>query len=169
MISPVQSFADMPADALMLKVLANPPFRNDEANTRDWRAAEIPAANGHANARSCARIMSALACGGEVDGVRLMSQATVETAIAEQCYRPDLVLLQPMRWGAGFMLASKDLPISPNPRTFGHGGAGGSLAIADLDARAGWAYVMNRMASTTVGDLRGGALGMAFYACLAAR
>ncbi|MEX0784393.1 MAG: serine hydrolase domain-containing protein [Dehalococcoidia bacterium] len=168
-IAPAQSFADMPADALMNKIMVNPPFQLNEANDRAWRAAEIPAANGHANARSCARIMSALACGGEVDGVRLMSEATVEKAIAEQCYRPDLVLLQPMRWGAGFMLASKDLPISPNPRTFGHGGAGGSLAIADLDARASWSYVMNRMASTTVGDVRGGALGAAFYQSLAER
>ncbi|MGH2625776.1 MAG: serine hydrolase domain-containing protein, partial [Anaerolineales bacterium] len=166
---PTEVFADMPADALIGKVLANPPFRNDEANERAWRAAEIPAANGHGNARSCARIMSALACGGTVDGLRLIGETTIEKAIAEQCYRTDLVLMQPMRWGAGFMLASKDLPISPNPRTFGHGGAGGSLAIADLDARASWAYVMNRMATTTVGDVRGGALGAAFYQCLAER
>jgi CubicO group peptidase (beta-lactamase class C family) len=169
MISPTEAFADMPSDALILKVLANPPFRNEEANERAWRAAVIPAANGHGNARSCARIMSALACGGEVDGVRLITEGSVEAATAEQCYRTDLVLGQPMRWGAGFMLASKDLPISPNARTFGHGGAGGSLAIADLDARASWSYVMNRMASTTVGDVRGGALGAAFYQCLAER
>jgi CubicO group peptidase (beta-lactamase class C family) len=167
MIAPAESFADMPADALMNKIMVNPPFQLNEANNREWRAAVIPAANGHANARSCARIMSALACAGEVDGVRLMSEETLDKATAEQCYRTDLVLMQPMRWGAGFMLASKDLPISPNPRTFGHGGAGGSLAIADRDARASWSYVMNRMAATTVGDLRGGALGAAFYQCLA--
>ncbi|MGI8925909.1 MAG: serine hydrolase domain-containing protein [Tepidiformaceae bacterium] len=158
--------ADLPPDSLLPKVLSNPPFDPAMANTREWRAAEIPAANGHGNARSCARIMSALACGGEVDGVRLLSTSAIERAIDEQCYRKDLVLSVPMRWGLGFMLRSDDLPISPNERTFGHGGAGGSLAIADMDARLSWAYVMNRMAATTVGDSRAGSIAAALYASL---
>jgi CubicO group peptidase (beta-lactamase class C family) len=58
------------------------------------------------------------------------------------------------------------MPLGPNPRTFGHGGAGGSLAIADMDAHVGWGYVMNRMASTTTGDPRGGRLQQALYAAL---
>jgi CubicO group peptidase (beta-lactamase class C family) len=170
MVPPEDAFADLPPDSMMLRVMANPQFSNEAANTREWRAAEIPAANGHGNARSCARIMSALACGGEVDGVRLLSQAAIDRAITEQCYRDDLVLMMlPMRWGLGFMLASPDLPLGPNPRTFGHGGAGGSLAIADLDARVSWSYVMNKMAATTVGDSRAGAIATAFYAALAAR
>ena len=156
----------LPEDALMFKVLANPPFDTAQANDREYRAATIPAANGHANARSAARVMSALACGGEVDGVRLLSEDAIGKAIAEQCYRPDLVLMVPMRWGAGFMMRSDSLPISPNQRVFGHGGAGGSLAIADMDARLSWAYVMNRMDSTTTGDIRAGSIGAALYGCL---
>jgi CubicO group peptidase (beta-lactamase class C family) len=165
---PEQAFQDFPPDAMLMRVLANPPFANDAANTREWRAAEIPAANGHGNARSCARIMSALACGGAVDGVRLLSQNGIDRAITEQCYREDLVLMIPMRWGLGFMLRSDHMPFSPNPRAFVHGGAGGSLAIADLDARASWAYVMNKMAATTVGDTRVGSIAQAFYTVLAA-
>jgi len=76
------------------------------------------------------------------------------------------VLGVPMRWGLGFMLKSKDLPLGPNPRIFGHGGAGGSLAIADLDARASWGYVMNRMDASTTGDVRGSNLADAFYKAL---
>jgi CubicO group peptidase (beta-lactamase class C family) len=163
MVPPEDAFADLAPDSMLVRVMANPPFDNSAANTREWRAAEIPAANGHGNARSCARIMSALACGGEVDGVRLLSQEAIDRATNEQCYREDLVLMMPMRWGLGFMLASPDMPLGPNARTFGHGGAGGSLAIADLDARASWAYVMNKMAATTVGDTRVGSIATAFY------
>ena len=163
---PAPALEGLPPDALMHKVLANPPFETFMANERAYRAATIPAANGHGNARSVARIMSALACGGTVEGVRLLSEEAIAKATAEQCQRTDLVLMTPMRWGAGFMLRSESLPLGPNARTFGHGGAGGSLGIADMDARLSWAYVMNKMAATTTGDLRGAMLGMALYSCL---
>jgi CubicO group peptidase (beta-lactamase class C family) len=142
--------------------LANPRVTQEIANTRAWRAAEVPAANGQANARGAARAMALLACGGAIDGVRLLRESSVATAITEQCYGRDLVL-GPMRWGLGFMLASKDLPLSPNPRTFGHGGWGGSFALADCDARVSLAYVMNRMSPGTTGDKRLGRLLRAFY------
>ena len=74
------------------KLIVNPPISVDVANTHPWRAAEIPAANGHGNARSVARIMSALACGGEVDGVRLLRESTIANAIEEQTYDHDLIL-----------------------------------------------------------------------------
>jgi CubicO group peptidase (beta-lactamase class C family) len=48
--------------------------RNIElSRTEPWRRAEISATNGHDTARSIARIQSAVACGGEVAGVRLLS------------------------------------------------------------------------------------------------
>jgi CubicO group peptidase (beta-lactamase class C family) len=158
--------AGIDPESLLGKVLGNPPLRPELANTRAWRAAEIPAANGHGNARSLARIMAALACGGALDGVRLLSAATVEQAIREQSYGRDLVLGIPLRWGLGFMLASAELPLGPNPRTFGHGGWGGSLAAADLDARVSWAYAMNKMSPGTTGDSRAAALVVALYGAL---
>jgi CubicO group peptidase (beta-lactamase class C family) len=145
--------------------LANPAITQAIANTRAWRAAEVPAANGQANARGAARALALLACGGALDGVRLLREATIATAITEQCYGRDWVL-GPMRWGLGFMLASKDLPLSPNPRTFGHGGWGGSFALADCDARVSLSYVMNRMSPGTTGDKRLGRLLRAFYGAL---
>ncbi len=71
-----------------------------------------------------------------------------------------------MRWGLGFMLSSDALPLGPNPRAFGHGGWGGSLGIADPDARVSWAYVMNKMSAGTLGDTRAFELAQAFYAAL---
>ena len=153
-------------DFALRSALGNPAVTQAIANTRAWRAAEIPAANGQANARGAARAMAALACGGALDGVRLVREATLANAITEQCYGKDLVL-GPMRWGLGFMLVSKDLPLSPNPRTFGHGGWGGSFALADCDARLSLAYVMNRMSPGTTGDKRLGRLLRAVYGGLA--
>ena len=152
----------------------NPPITADLANTQPWRAAEIPAANGHGNARSVARIMSALACGGKVDGVRLLSESAIENAIEEQAYDNDIDLGVPMRWGLGYMLVSKDLPLSPHQRAFAHAGWGGSLGVADLDARVSWAYAMNQLGTgttdgkdegvvTIMGDKRAGLIGKALY------
>ena len=153
-------------DSLRAKVLANPPLRPEQANTSAWRRAEIPAANGHGNARSVARVLAALACGGALDGVRLLRAESIDRAIETQAYDRDLVLGFKIKWGLGFMLASAELPLSPNPRAFGHGGWGGSLGFADLDARASWAYVMNKMAPGTAGDTRGFALMAALYGAL---
>ena len=143
----------------------NPPLSPTLPNRKEWRAAEIPAANGHGNARSLARIMSALALGGAVDGARLISPMTVERAIEEQASGFDLVIDQTMRWGLGYFLNSPEMGWNaPNPRTFGHTGLGGSVAFADMDARVSWAYSMNKMTHGAVkGDERSWNLVRAFY------
>jgi CubicO group peptidase (beta-lactamase class C family) len=152
--------------SLLAQVMGNPPLAPETANLPAWRRAEIPAANGHGNARSVARVMGALACGGAVGGVRVISEGALARATAEQCNGSDLVLGVPMRWGQGFMLASDALPLGPSRRAFGHGGWGGSLGIADPDARVSWAYVMNQMSAGTLGDTRAFELAQAFYAAL---
>jgi CubicO group peptidase (beta-lactamase class C family) len=154
-------------ESLAGRVLANPPLRPEYANRIDWRRAEIPAANGHGNARSVARVLSVLACGGALDGVRLLGEATLRRAIEPQAYAKDLVLGRTFRWGLGFMLTSAELPLGPNPNVFGHGGWGGSLGFADLDARVSWAYVMNRMSPGTTGDSRAAGMIGALYGALA--
>jgi CubicO group peptidase (beta-lactamase class C family) len=149
------------------KVLGNPPLRGDDANSRAWRAAEIPAANGTGNARAVARVAGVLANGGSADGVRLLGPETLAKLIEEQSHGPDLVLGLPIRFGLGFGLTSKDLPIGPNPRTFFWGGWGGSLVIVDPDARLGLSYVMNKMGSGTMGDVRAFNILAALYPSLA--
>jgi len=149
------------------RVLGNPPMSGEDANSVAWRRAEIPAANGHGNARSVARVAGALARGGEQDGVHLLSEAMLARAITEQSYGPDLVLGVPIRFGLGFGLPSKEMPIGPNPRTFFWGGWGGSLVVVDLDARLGFAYVMNRMGATTLGDTRAFGPALALFTALA--
>jgi CubicO group peptidase (beta-lactamase class C family) len=145
----MKRFAELMSDpqSMAAKSIFNPPdmMQPGHANTRQWRAAEIPAANGHSNARALARACGALARGGELDGVRALSQEAIDQAVVVQSDGPDAVLGQPYRFGLGFMLTIPEHPFGPNPRAFGHTGSGGSLGFADLDAKVGFAYVMNQM------------------------
>jgi len=154
-------------DSIAARTFRGAALTANEPKTSAWRRAEIPAAGGIGNARSVARVHSALACGGEVDGVRLLSEKTLARVLEEQTHGTDLVLQVPMRFGMGFGLVSPTFPISPNERVFFWGGWGGSLAIIDLDARMSFAYVMNRMAADLLGDLRGGLLALSAYQALA--
>jgi CubicO group peptidase (beta-lactamase class C family) len=132
----------------------NPRMGRNLPNTREWRAAEIPAANGHGTARALARIYGALSVGGELDGVHVLAREQIETALQEQAFGPDAVLGQmPMRFGLGFMLRQDFMPMGPNPRAFGHPGAGGSIGFADPDARVGFGYTMNQMQQGITGSL----------------
>lgn len=134
----------------------NPKIDPRETRTRAWRAAELPAANGHGNARSVAAVQTLLANGGVGgNGKRILSEAGVRRALEPQIAGQDLVLGIPVNYGLGYGLPGGMMPF-PNPNSAFWGGYGGSLVIADLDARLCMSYVMNKMASTTVGDLRAG-------------
>jgi CubicO group peptidase (beta-lactamase class C family) len=135
-------------------------------NARAWRGAEIPAANGHTNARALSRLYGALARGGEIDGVRVLSAEGVARGYTEESYGKDEVLLITTRFSSGYMLTKADDPFGPNPRTFGHPGAGGSLGFADPDAKIGFGYVMNKMGPYIVVDPRARALTNAVYESL---
>jgi len=154
-------------DSISARALGNPAMTGDIANTRAWRTAEIPAANGQGNARSVARIAGALANGGSLDGKRLLGEATVARILEPQCAGDDLVLGVPIRWGLGFAVSSPEAPVGPHPRTFFWGGWGGSLILVDLDARVGLAYAMNKMGDTTIGDTRAFGPAFALFAALA--
>jgi CubicO group peptidase (beta-lactamase class C family) len=132
-----------------------------------WRRAEIPAANGHGNARSVVAVQAALAGGGEVGGVRLLSEAGCEVVFRQQARGTDLVLGVPLCLGIGYGLNSDETPLSPNPRACFWGGWGGSIVVNDLDARLCVAYVMNKMGEGTLGDMRGANIVLSTYAALA--
>jgi CubicO group peptidase (beta-lactamase class C family) len=145
----------------------NPGIDPRETATRAWRGAEIPAANGQGNARSVALIQTLMANGGVSNGKRILSEAGVRKALEEQIAGDDLVLGMPVRYGMGYGLPGPARPL-PNPNTVFWGGYGGSLVIADMDARMCIAYAMNKMAATTVGDLRAGMLALTVWQALAA-
>jgi CubicO group peptidase (beta-lactamase class C family) len=109
-------------------------------NTREWRAAVMPSAGGHANARAIARIYTELANGGG----RLLSASMLDSATTEVAFGADLVLNRPSRFGLGFQLTQPQRQLGRGPRCFGHFGAGGSVGFADPDKGLAFAYAMNR-------------------------
>jgi CubicO group peptidase (beta-lactamase class C family) len=168
---PPEQVADvlgMAGDSIPARTFSNPPMDARDSRTAAWRQAEIPAAGGHGNARSVARIHTALACDGAVDGTRLLSPAGCDVVFEEQVRGTDLALGIPVRFGMGFGLNSEDAPLGPNPRTCYWGGWGGSVVVIDRDARVCFSFVMNKMNSTTIGDIRSASVGAAVYQSLAA-
>jgi len=120
------------------KTWTNPSTPLESSWTEGWRRADIGAANGHGNARALARLHSAVACAGVVDGVRLLSPKTIDRIFEVQFEGIDLVTGAPGRAGLGYALL-------PGGRLAFGGGTGGSVAIADADRRITFAYVMNKM------------------------
>ncbi|HVA41294.1 MAG TPA: serine hydrolase domain-containing protein [Candidatus Binataceae bacterium] len=135
-------------------------------NSRGWRGAEIPAANGHTNGRALARLYGALARGGETDGVRVMAAREIGACQVEESHGPDEVLMISTRFSSGFMLSQPGEEMGPNAGAFGHPGAGGSLGFADPEAKIGFGYAMNRMGGGILLDPRAKALITAAYASL---
>jgi CubicO group peptidase (beta-lactamase class C family) len=132
-------------DSMMGKAFMNPPLDMDAPQTRAWRGAEIPAANGHASAAALARVYAALSLGGELDGVRVLSSEVIEQARTEHSLGQDAVLPLISRFGLGFGMPTEGEPVGPNTRVFGHAGAGGSYGQADPENRMSFGYVMNLM------------------------
>lgn len=126
--------------------------------------ASVPAMNGFFTARSLAAVYAALAGGGALGDVRLMSPETVRRIGEEQNNRRDLVLVIPMRWRLGYhrVMTSR----GGCPEGFGHFGLGGSGGWADPSRDLSIAMVCNRGGGTPVGDLRLMRLGAAAIACV---
>jgi len=130
-------------------------------NKREVHAAEVLAAGAIGDARSLARLYAATI--GEVDGVRLLQPETVDRVRATRTAGADKCLLRDTAFGLGFMLPSDFEPLG-GPGSFGHPGAGGSVAWALPEAELAFGYVMNRMGSSLAGDPRANNLATAALA-----
>ena len=160
--------ADLPADSIVSRVFTGLGDMTEVIATPAWRQAEIPAVNGHGNARSIVRAQTAIANSGKAFGVQLLSAAGCLKALEEQISGIDLVLGVDLKFGMGYALPSPAVLTAPclNPRTLWWGGAGGSSIVLDLDAKLCFSYVMNQMGSGILGDVRGASLTNAVYKSL---
>ena len=123
--------SDLP---LYRRATTNPPGTRDASviNSAAWRAAEIPAINGHGTARGVAGLYAALLRG------EVLSPATLRAAVSAQCSGVDAVFGHENAWGLGFAVDEEG---------FGMGGTGGSYGGACV--RGGYAigFVTGTMGS----------------------
>ena len=150
LLPPTESSLDLsalPEGNFLVPTIVNPLL--DVANlchTPEWRRVSVAGANGHGSARGIARAQSVVSHGGEVDGVRLLSPATLERVFEVQADGPDLVLFTPLTWGIGYALPNAvSAPAVPSGRVLWWTGWGGAIVVNDLDRRVTFAYAMNRM------------------------
>jgi CubicO group peptidase (beta-lactamase class C family) len=167
--------AMMNRESITSKAFLNPRalMMPGQANSREIHGAEIPAAGGIATARALAGIYAPLARGGKLDGVELVSTSSMQRMSQVESEGPDRILLLPTRFASGFMKSVDNRPdnsvlMGPNPAAFGHGGAGGSIGMADPTANVAIGYVMNQLGAGVLLNERGQSLIDAVYASLSA-
>lgn len=120
------------------------------------RRACLPSANGHFTARALAKMYGAIANGGEIDGVRILSPERI--AIMQRVLTEDMdrVLMMPIPKGVGFMMGGASNGVTsvfgPRRSALGHSGAGGSTAFADPEASLSVAVTINQMQGTLQGE-----------------
>ena len=136
----------------------------DIHNTKAWRQAEIPSANGQGNAGGLAKFYSLIV--PEDNSIKLLKDDTVNQMTTMQIEGRDLVLAVQVRWGVGFILNKHKVIYGPVESAFGHSGYGGSCAFGDPENKIGVSYVMNRMLDNFNADGRSVELINATYDCL---
>ena len=146
------ALAALPPSALM--ALANPGQDPESPNHPAWRAAEIPAANGHASAMGLARLYGALVS-GELQGRQILSRQAIARMVqpAGPPDRIDMFLGFTDCWSMGMALNRPGI-YGDNPEAYGHSGWGGAFGCADPAAEVAIGYVCNRMGPELVGDPR---------------
>jgi CubicO group peptidase (beta-lactamase class C family) len=135
-------------------------------NDPSFLTAEVPAGNLAATARDLARLYAMTVATGAGDALLapdVLADAVIERSTGAPVFG---MAASEERWASGFALGSAATPML-GPASFGHGGAGGQVAFADLEHRIGFAYVNNRMGG--LGDGRARSLVGALNACLGVR
>ncbi len=120
----------------------------------------IPGASGVSTARDMARFYAALAGGGELDGVRILTDATVERMQQiEVDGEIDLTSDIPVRRGLGIELGGLSEPrrhwpgATSTARTMWHGGFGTSVCWGDRDTGVAMAFMTNGVRADVAGAI----------------
>lgn len=169
-LSPLGAGNPFPGDELWASIYENlplfPPQLATLWNLPALHAAEIAASNAIGTARSVARLYGALARGGEIDGVRLLSPETLALAHNQLSHGREPFDNERKAWGVGFALQTEDAPFGPATVAFGANGAGGSAHGAWPLQRIGFSYAMNELRDDPAGDERVSALLDTLHECV---
>ncbi len=153
-------------DTMAGRVFGSTHMPEGSVNSVGWRTAELPAVNGHGNARSVVRTQTALANDGYAFGVQLLSAEGCARAREVQIESTDVVLGFPIKFAMGYAYGNPMLPVTPNANAIWWAGAGGSTIVIDEDHHMCFSYVMNQTKAAMVGDERSGKMTEALYAAL---
>ena len=138
--APAQPPPATPPRASIIAARAVPPWicpLEDLMNRADVRRSCVPASTGIMNARSIARHYAALV-GAGVDGVRLLSDATVDEATRQRLLPGE----KRASHALGYALSGPD---DAPGAVFGHGGYGGSTGWADRRHALAFGFAKARM------------------------
>ena len=128
-----------------------------------WKAS-IPAMNGVATARSLAKMYAALSLGGEIDGVRLVSEQIVRESAEVQTKRADKVIFYPLHWKLGYHRT--DAFLMDVPEAFGHFGLGGAGGWANPELKLSLAFLHSGFPFSIIGQTRTVMMTAAVYESL---
>ena len=138
-------------DNYMVTAFLNPANRTKTANTAEWRLAEIPAMNCHANSRSIAKIYDHFI---NHQSNNFISNETFKLVTSVAVSGDDNVMKSPMQWScAGYSVGGGKL-FGKSSKAFGHTGWGGSMAFGDPENGLSFAYTMNLLTGSMLGDQR---------------
>ena len=123
-----------------------------DLNSAEAVSAKIPGANGMFTARSLSKMYAAIANGGELDGVRILSRNRTRIMELVQNRRFDRIIPIPVHWRLGYhRIFGVGADVS---RAFGHCGFGGSGAWCDPSRNLSMAMTLNSGLGTPIGDSR---------------
>lgn len=172
LVPPAESgidFALLPEGNFLVPTITNPLLHESDYNGAAFRGAGLGGVGGLGNARSIARIQSAVSHHGLVDGARLLSEETVARIFDVQADGVDQVLFTPMTWGVGYALPNAvSGPAIPDRRVCWWTGWGGAIVVNDLDTRTTVAYAMNRMDAHFTSSARTDGYVRTAFECVAA-
>ena len=158
---------DAALDQQSLLARASPAVPREMFNSPAWMSAELPASNGHGNARSLSQFYAILANGGAMNGRVLLSPETLRAATTVQHEIHEIVMDRTYRQALGFLKSSPPIVVmGPEPEAFGHQGAGGALGFGDPVNKVGFAYLQNKMHTRRENGPRAKRLIDATYAAL---
>ncbi|HUC04562.1 MAG TPA: serine hydrolase domain-containing protein [Acidimicrobiales bacterium] len=126
---------------------------------------EVPAGNGTAAARDLARMYAVMSMNGALDGVRVLSEDSVERFARQQIAMRDVCLdeialpglrrrMSPVvRRTLGYLMnpsfPGSSHTFGPNLDSYGHDGAGGQIAFCDRENRVAVGFVRSASSSSS--------------------
>jgi CubicO group peptidase (beta-lactamase class C family) len=125
---------------LYARATSNPPGAWDQVvvNSPAWRAAEIPAINGHGTAEAVCGLFAALLETSLISGSLLEEMTTIH------CSGADAVMGSETAWGLG---------VAIDPDGYGMGGTGGSLGWASRAGGYAYAFVTGTVGTHERSDI----------------